>query len=343
MIFKKYFLLLYFSSSILFTSNTHSSCVETSNSSLANEEILKLTCLSQDISAALIDGKEVVPSTIYHYGKKEHLDEDIKARTIPPYVWDKFIMNGESRFSLHSSRRGLYGTSGLDTNWYGGNGYEWLMQIEIKPECRKPKRVADISVLDKDKRFISWFAKSSYPTDIKKSFATRCNMGDKLNLPEQICEDIVTHFLDDNKIAIVHDHVENKSFYIRDRSCINTIRGTPEEWIQVFTEQPNLWIQRCKGISRIDLMLFKSLVLTSEKIPNSDQLLKNVKLFIAGNENSSGVSRIEFLEEAIKAKKRCDEKNNGEFSRYVMKVYDGSVDYNAAHLPSLEELKNLCL
>lgn len=319
-----------------------SDCLVDNDVLLANAELLRLSCLSQDISKAVLDKEKVVPSMIYNYGKRKHLDVDIKEKNVPLDAWTNGVMApGTGLWKLNSSRRGLYGTSGLDTNWYAGgpNENNWLMQIKIKEECRDPARVFDLSLLDKDTRFIEWFDNLKSKKMTRHDFFSQCKL-DEINFSNEICDEIVNQFLNDKKISVVHDHLELKSFYIRDRDCIETIKGTEEDWFNIFADQPNLWVMRCNGgkRSKIHAILLQALALAPGKIPRAKELLENVKLMGPGKQDL-----IDILTESIKARVRCEEKDSNDLIQYLNDHFEPQYGFEKYLKMEVNFLKNLCL
>jgi hypothetical protein len=48
------------------------------------------------IAQEIYDHKPIVPSVIYHFGKKDYLLQDVEANTIPLDVWQNNIMGKKS-------------------------------------------------------------------------------------------------------------------------------------------------------------------------------------------------------------------------------------------------------
>lgn len=216
-------------------------------------EVLQLSCDSFEIANAILEKKEVVPSRIYHFGKEEYVQKNVAAKNVPQEDWDKYIMGDITRFDLGYVRRGLYGTGGLDTNNYGQKGYRALMEISIKDECRKPERVVSLEEIEKDSRFQAWFNKKKQPMSME-SFAENCVLDYAKDYENKKCGKIVGEFLEDAKIGVIYDHMSRKSFYIRDRNCIENIRGTPSDWIEIFSNTPNLFISRCGDYNKVYML-----------------------------------------------------------------------------------------
>src|SRR4051794_39013349 len=71
------------------------------------EEIRRVSCDNQEIARNILKQEEVVPSKIYHFGKKPDMDRNVDARTIPKEDWERFIMGSGGRYQLKPFRRGL--------------------------------------------------------------------------------------------------------------------------------------------------------------------------------------------------------------------------------------------
>jgi hypothetical protein len=285
-----------------------------------NDEIKELSCFIQDISKKVLEQKEVVPHHIYHFGKKPILDNDIAAGTIKQADWDKFIMGDQTRYQLGSVRRGLYGTGGVDSNEFFADSYNWLIDIKIKDECRKPSRVVDLSHLEEDPRFINWFKKKARDINLS-SFGSKCIITDDnyQGYNSNDCEELVTDFLKETKVAIVQDHIIEKSFYIRDRSCIEKITGSPDDWVDVLASRPNLWLDRCgnMNLDSLPALLFHSLPLMKKPFTKStrDQIVKNFDLSLV-----LVPERRKLLTEMLDAKLRCETQGKDDFNQQFKDV-----------------------
>jgi hypothetical protein len=233
-------------------------CTQNQNDLDVYEQTQRLNCEVRGIADNINTGRNTVPRYIYHFGPKKYLEEDIEARTIPPKAWDNFIVGKKTRYHLAPYRRGLYGTGGIDRNSYGGDlGKEepWLMQIEVKEECRKPESVVTFLNLPESKRFQTWF--SSLPhgaTDFKNpdEFVQICktdSMDSTGILEDARCGQFIDQYLKDTDVKVIHDHLIDKSFYLRDRNCIQTIRGTPAELIEMAAKNDLLWLRPCRSVN----------------------------------------------------------------------------------------------
>lgn len=294
--------------------------------SASSEEILKLSCNVKDIVKSILEEEEgVVPKRIYHYGKKEILNKNIEAKTVPQNDWDKYIMGDATKYALNVSRRGLYGTGGIDTNNFGRGNFNWLMEISIKDECRKPERVISLEGLHDDRRFKNWFKKRKDTPFSLSDFSKKCviDIYDHKGYVDKKCEDLVTAFLAEGKFAVVLDHLVKKSFYVRERSCVENIRGTPEDLMEIATETPSLWMFRCGYQHQYNLssLVIQTMASIDKPLDTATQakLKKNLKL---GHETA-----LSYLEEAIDAKVRCDSKKSDDFKKAVEAEGDKLEDF----------------
>ncbi len=318
--------------------------------SLAEVEraITGLACYVEGIAAELEQEHEVIPSRFYHFGKKKYLLEDIHARTIPPKVWDEFFMGDKTRFKLGASRRGLYGTAGVDGNGFGGGEFNWLMEIRIKKACLKANRFLTLMDLPRNPRFSKWYSdnqkKIAIPWD---QFAGRCYTqsspkGDIEGFSDGACDAIVNDFMNQNRIAVVQDHRVSKSFYIRDRACIETILGTPNEWLTLLGIERYLWRARCGvlGANLIPGLVLQSL---AEKTgPLRPEVIPRLRARI--REGNFAIRRLydpETVRAALDAAERCDRMGRTREFRHALKGWIG----DSLEIPRdlSRELDRLCL
>lgn len=215
-------------------------------------------CFAQVTVATSIKPKK--ETIIFHAGEKRLLDEDVKSRTIPVDAWNKFIF-GKTNYDLLDYRKGLYGSDVVsETELYATDLAEagkvpWVMAIHIKPECMDRGFYSPNYQVNFDKpdatRFGAWYLKNhARYSDIEKSCAYANSdfkngimwkeeaMYDVGLKPQDVqdharlCGSVLNDFLNDpaENIRVVGDQVNgDHSSYIRDRSCISTIEGTPEE------------------------------------------------------------------------------------------------------------------
>lgn len=201
---------------------------------------------------------------LFHAGERSILEQDVRARTVPQAAWDQFIMGPSTRFDLPTYRKGLYGAETIGgTSLYalyqfldGRNG--WLMAITVKAEClgrestqglsyiidsqitepsrfarwyeahRAKYRALEPQCLSKSKEFSSWDEGLLY--DLNKATPE-----DRART--QACTSVLNDYLIDANIKIAGDAANDASWYIRDRSCIENIKGSPDELFDLIVDQ----------------------------------------------------------------------------------------------------------
>jgi hypothetical protein len=210
-------------------------------------------CDEEVVAQKISEGIEMVPKVIYHWGQKKHMLENAKKGTIGRWDWAMYIMGGSSsRYKLGSIRKGLYGTNNIINNKFGGGQYNWINEVHIKDECRKANKVIGLIGLTENPLFIDWFDEES--TSLEE-FKTFCFEG-KPSIPKMnikkfddvtgYCANKIYDFIKDNDIKIIQDHFVKMSWYIRDRSCIQNIKGSDLDVLQMFSQKEALWKQSCK-------------------------------------------------------------------------------------------------
>jgi hypothetical protein len=210
----------------------------------------------------------VGPEYLLHAGNRAILEQDIKSG-IPKEAWDKFIMGGNGNFDgLPDFRRGLYGVVTEDLapiSLYGLSQWEkgrenWVMIIKLKPECRQKKSVVTNYEIVLDETpvtdsFTKWLRLKEKTNSLHPEALSLCleenlqkmwNVGNfyGLNLASEsikykskICGGVIQDFFTDSKAKLIIDPVNGDpynlvSWAIRDRSCIESISGTPEDLFQ---------------------------------------------------------------------------------------------------------------
>lgn len=180
------------------------------------------------------------PAFLMHIGNKSLLKGNALEGNIPQEAWDKYIMGSGTRYGLVPYRRGLYGSTNFDSIekygdfYFGQKKIPWLMMIHIKPECRDPKNYSN---LHKDPRFSEWVianinelianALECLHPEVRQMNLSCGHLliGNALadGSAENKCDRLIYRFLEENKIKIVEDGLEDSSWYIRDRNCIENI------------------------------------------------------------------------------------------------------------------------
>ena len=212
-------------------------------------------------SAHAVD-RVTIPKFIYHYGVYDVLTKDVEARTIPPADWDKYIVGDATRYGQKWYRRGLYGSvhpaySAYFSDIQAGNGkQQWLMSVEITDVCRTEKPF-DLTSLYQDLRvskYIHVHPDSPYRSLIE--FRDACypyNEQIKRRLPDfetitgtraiNACEGFLNSMFVALLPKVVVDSDWPGSWYVRDRNCIKTIKGTPAEVAEMLTI-PGFWSKK---------------------------------------------------------------------------------------------------
>ena len=220
-------------------------------------------CDSKEIAAGVLHSDRVPRATIFHYGKKEVLLKDVTAGNIPEQDWDDYIMGEKTRFKLKPFRRGFYGTEyAEDADRFGDSTYNWLVEIELKPECLVPSRVVSLVYLPQSEVFRKWYDEKGFSTTFtqwkefcfdsqnyprSKYFIDYKNPSETANFNETGCEGVVARYYGEQKYAFIHDYAGDlvRSWAIRDRSCIQKINGSDEYWAHEFATREEFWVNTC--------------------------------------------------------------------------------------------------
>lgn len=300
-----------------------------------SKEILSLDCSVKNVANAILNGDEVVPSRIYHYGREDVLSKNIPDRTIPQEDWDQYIMGEENLHGLKPERRGLYGRAALSL-WFMRESF---IEISIKQECRNPKNVISLNRLNENKDFINWFEKKKkikkYDLSLKE-ISSKCyvkSQTDYQGFGPESCRVIINEFLEDKKVKIIQDSLVEKSFYIRDRDCIENIRGADQyhETLDILASTPAFWIENCDE-ERLRLMEYTG----PSVYKNNSFLMKHVFKGLYHVADKVGLSVIEKLKEngsyahqsiphAIDALLRCKKKGD---EKTIKKRFTSDGDYS---------------
>lgn len=220
-------------------------------------------CDPKEASLAIRNQAWTPGTSLFHYGKRDLLMKDVAAHTIPEADWNEFIMGETTRFKLKRFRRGFYGTEfPEDADRFGDDTYNWMVEVVLKPECRIPSKVASLVYLPDHPAFRSWYS-SSHQSISFESWKKECfdsagyphfhqfhyykNPNESADFEETTCEKTVGDYFEFSKLALVQDHVGDlvRSWAIRDRNCIQDIRGSDQYWAQEFTRRPDFWKNSC--------------------------------------------------------------------------------------------------
>ena len=294
------------------------------------EQSRAIACTLVEISRKITDGNFAMPKIIHHFGKREYLENHARNGTVSKEVWDEFIMGEKTRFKLHENRRGLYGTVSIDSNFFSVEKDNWLMRIHIKDECRGQNEIVAYHGMPKTKRFQDWFknsqeAQKRFPRI--DDFVRECYQDPNGDVPasgytgnfngKKQCADFVSFYLNDSKVKIVQDHAINKSFYIRDRNCIETVKALPDQLIESAVQTDLLWVGGCEGkpggLNRAYLGVILH-ALADLKTNASDEVLERL------NKSFSSVDWT--FKWIVDAYKRCREKGKHDQIRAKLKSFD---------------------
>jgi hypothetical protein len=198
------------------------------------------------------------PKVLFHMGHKPFMEADGKLGNIPEDVWEHEIMGSDTRYGLVPFRRGLYGGEEFDNLelyanlFLGSDKIPWMMKITLNERCRNPKAV-NLQMFDS--RYAPWVI--AHVNEILKSAqdclnpqATDCwdlllgfnaiAYGKK----ENPCDALQSQFLADTKAKIVKDGDWEKSWYIRDRACVQKIESSPQTVLETLAEAKWDWHSR---------------------------------------------------------------------------------------------------
>lgn len=209
------------------------------------------------------DGIVQKTKRLFHAGDRASLNQYIQARTIPQNIWDNVIFGSNDSY-LQEYRKGLYGAEAMGgSSLYGtyqilGGIEPWMMVINIKSECLTDQVVfpAYYYVNTKDHvtgAFNNWYWRnktklaplekqcltmnSSYEGSWSEGIFYNVEQYSEADqLQSRQCTQVLTQFFKDEKLKLVGDNVNPDSWYLRDRSCIESITGTPDELFALMTE-----------------------------------------------------------------------------------------------------------
>ncbi len=205
-----------------------------------------------------------VPKALYHFGSYEPLMKDVVARTVPEADWRQYIMGDETRFGQKIYRRGLYATSHPGFSSYFGDRLlekeavraPWMIRIAVKDECRReePLNLATLYWDPRVVRFLESLKDPEFP-DVA-TLHSRCYYIDDETEEEvadfemvtgigtpTACEAMADKIFQALKPKIAVDSIWHQSWYIRDRSCIERIDGSPLSHLKWMTEIPGYWME----------------------------------------------------------------------------------------------------
>ncbi len=209
------------------------------------------------------------PARIFHFGIRANLKNDIAAQTVPLDFWNRSIMGADTNYGLVPYRRGLYGSStpaapvAYGDSYLGTGKMPWFMIIEIDRNCSRKPAILDHAPEQSylDPRFLAWVDRVKPEPFVTQSaildacFPVMNSGGTTWRVPklnsirgtENECDRMVNRFLDDEKIGVVSDYAWPDSWYIRDRACIKSIRGTPRDILEIMASDRDFWDPKKMG------------------------------------------------------------------------------------------------
>lgn len=311
----------------------------------APADLQALSCSALEVGESIRRGQAVVPKTLYHFGTKSSLLKYAKNNGISQSDWDNYIMSGKGRFSLKPFRRGFYG--GADTNdisFYSSVvpddfrynkaakiTHNWLTNFTLKDECRNPEKVVTFVGLPKNPVFQKWFNATKNKEEFQsvQAVAEVCFIGDEFN-PETVesiysqyelrpCERLLNNFLVEIDAKIVHDSENSRSFYIRDRSCIDSMSALPQEILQMFSEDKTrfLYTTQCpselnptSGPTGGDYLLFLILSAINDLRGNVEAQMLDALIQASQEAPADAYNFRNNAPDVLGALKRCQAKKN---------------------------------
>jgi hypothetical protein len=329
---------------------------------------------------AIAQAQTVVETTktLFHAGARQILEEDIQANTVPQIAWDQFIMGGNTAFDLPEYRRGLYGAesihgTGLYATYNILAGREpWVMIIKVREDCVNQRGLfqSEYSVMSSAEKsrkgsFSEWYwahkadlaavapvclepsTAEGLSSDWKEGAFYSVSDSTAESIQEtKTCGPTLNKFLNEKQYKIIRDVVNDNSWYIRDRSCIQSIEGTPDQLFLAIAEnkvgnpEDELFMnllgdavdpsQSSSGIAYIIL-----------KVLSETSYLKNAHLSqLKGLAKGSGYSS---LDKVLRNAEALSLANNADSEDLVMLAYDAAARSVVAHSQKAfqEKLKSL--
>ena len=184
---------------------------------------------------------------LFRAGSRATLNRDIEARTVPLDEWNKYVM-GQTHFDLPEFRKGLYGAEtfagvGLYLLYKVLDGQKpWISRIHVKKSCLTRDSIfnSDYTVGD-ESRFSRWYLKyrsrfyslesECLHKDWKPWEWEQGALYDIKDHDEEtqrltaLCAPVIDQFLKETNVKLAFDLVNDQSWYIRDRDCIEC--GSP--------------------------------------------------------------------------------------------------------------------
>jgi hypothetical protein len=233
--------------------------------SVRQSSSIPLECSAPEVAKMIRDSGKTPKNTIFHYGMRKFLMKDVAANNIPVADWNEYIMGLETTWGLKAFRRGLYGSEfPEDADKFGNSKANWMIEIELKPECLISSRVVSLLNLPQSEVFQKWYEQKACPTSFQnwkqacfdndgkprsRVFIDYTRPNEIADFSENFCEGTVTRYYDEQKFAFIHDYAGqlSRAWAIRDRECIAGIKGSDAYWVQAFATRPELWVNTCSA------------------------------------------------------------------------------------------------
>jgi hypothetical protein len=202
---------------------------------------------------------------LYHFGEKRILQKNVKYKTILDSDWEKIINAKNTRYQYYNFRGGLYA---VVHPAYAENFGNWFIELTIKDECLTQNKVAILSEKVLEKEFVDWL-KVKEKIQINEFYKT-CMFEQKddegvirkilkvENLQASgsgFCENIVDKFIKEKDLKLILDEqwmdqenlannlASKVSWIIKDKNCIEDIKGSDEDFLKMTYEIPYFWKQ----------------------------------------------------------------------------------------------------
>jgi hypothetical protein len=200
------------------------------------------------------------PEVLFHAGSRTPLSQDVQAHEISQSVWDQFIMGNQTTWKLPSHRRGLYGGADLAvvarfaTGGFGLGKRNWAIAVRLRETCRQDARVdSGVYNLDDHSRFAQWFERTGLKGSPLADHCTGKRTGEahfswhpgtdysldsssRQRQYSELCSPVIERYMNEMNIGVVQDQEWEESWYVRDRSCIERIEGTPDDLFRIIFE-----------------------------------------------------------------------------------------------------------
>lgn len=169
-------------------------------------------------------------------------------------------MGSKSRFKLPIHRQGLFGGENLDSleNYAQGlieNKLDvpWLMKISIKPFCLNHEVVTNFET---DQRYHSFILKNfkvlpdSYSKCLQQPsyLCSHPLLVNPFSNESDVCPLIANQFLTAGNFKVVEDHHSTQAWYLRDQSCVESLKSSPIDVLTALAESNWDWKSRYETV-----------------------------------------------------------------------------------------------